>query len=259
MNDAAELAAEGAPEGTVVWAEVQSVGAGRRGRLWVSPPGGLYFSLILRPQWLPRYAPRLTLLAAVAVSDALFRMCSVQTRVKWPNDLFFQGQKIAGLLMQAEIDRGQLNWIILGVGINWAVSKKDLPEGGGTLRAYLPEGLSQRDAIETVCRQIERRIAQVSESGWGPVWQEWRRKSDLLGCRVSWQDAGRLCEGAAEDIDEDGGLRIRLDNGNHVIKMSGDIYHIRPASDHAANRNHCMTMGEEQHEQRKTRKKNSSG
>src|SRR5512141_155286 len=128
-NDVAkELADEGAAHGEVVVAESQTAGRGRRGRAWASPPGrNLYVSVVLRPELPPSRAAELTLLASVAVCQAV-RQAGVTAGIKWPNDLVSRGRKLAGILTELAADPDRVQWVVLGIGINVNLRLEDLPD-----------------------------------------------------------------------------------------------------------------------------------
>ena len=117
----------GAPEGTAVMAESQTAGRGRRGRVWVSPPGNLYCSLLLRPQCAPKDAGNLSFAAALAVAEALLPLLpeGIDLRFKWPNDVLLDGKKVAGILIESEVEGGSLSFAVVGAGINVANSPPD--------------------------------------------------------------------------------------------------------------------------------------
>ena len=119
-NDLAkELAAQGAPEGTVVVAETQTGGRGRLGREWNSPPGvGLYVSLVLRPMLPPMELPQITLTTAVAVVRAVRRVTGVAPGIKWPNDLLLNGKKLGGILTEMETESDRIRHVVVGLGLN---------------------------------------------------------------------------------------------------------------------------------------------
>src|SRR5690348_7572810 len=123
-NDTAkELARAGAPEGTIVWAGEQTAGRGRRGRIWASPPGNLYLSLILRPQAPAAQAAQLGFVAALALGGAIAELAGpqIELRCKWPNDLLANGRKLAGILLESETSaNGEVDFVVLGVGANLA-------------------------------------------------------------------------------------------------------------------------------------------
>ena len=121
-NDEAKArAAAGAPDGTVVWARQQRAGRGRRGRDWVSPPGNLYVSVILRPACEARHVAQLSFVAALAVLDLVDGPLPGRARCKWPNDILVDGAKVAGILLESALEPGgRVDWVVLGIGVNLA-------------------------------------------------------------------------------------------------------------------------------------------
>ncbi|GHU65505.1 bifunctional ligase/repressor BirA [Clostridia bacterium] len=125
---ASELARQGAPEGTLVLAEIQTGGKGRRERGWVSPQGGLWFSLALRPSRPPVEAQRIPLVAAVAAAQACEDVTGLKPGVKWPNDLLLGGRKLCGILLEMSVEAERVQYLTMGVGINVAQRREDFPE-----------------------------------------------------------------------------------------------------------------------------------
>lgn len=126
-NRARQLAERGYPEGTLVTAETQTAGKGRRGRVWVSPPGtGLWFSLILRPAAPAARAPVLTLAAALSVAEAAEEVCGLAAGIKWPNDIVISGRKVCGILTEMRAEADRVRYVIVGIGVN--VNTADFPE-----------------------------------------------------------------------------------------------------------------------------------
>ena len=126
---AVAMAQEGAPEGTVIVAARQESGHGRMQRVWNSPLGGLWFTVILRPQIDPQFAAQITLLAGVAVAKAVRRLYNTESvKIKWPNDLLLDGKKICGILSELQLDEnGVIDYAIVGIGVNVALSAADFP------------------------------------------------------------------------------------------------------------------------------------
>ncbi|NLL77626.1 MAG: biotin--[acetyl-CoA-carboxylase] ligase [Clostridiales bacterium] len=125
--DAKRLAEEGAPHGTVVVADKQNAGRGRRGRVWQSPSGkDIYFTLLLRPDFEPDKAAALTLVMALSVAQAVEGSCAVQAGIKWPNDIVVNGKKVCGILTEMNVEPGYIQYVVIGVGIN--VNLEDFPE-----------------------------------------------------------------------------------------------------------------------------------
>ena len=230
-NDRAkELAEEGAEHGEVVVAEAQSGGRGRRGRQWVSPPGkNLYFSVVLRPDLPPARAPELTLVASLAVCDAL-RHAGVDAGIKWPNDLLASGKKIAGILTELAAEADRVHWVVIGVGVNVNAGPEDLPEElrGEATSVRIERGEpAPRALFAAACLTgLEAWLDRHAEEGFAPIRDAWRARSVTLGREVSVAAHGREVVGTAEDIDEAGALLIRGPGGLERIS-AGDVTHLR--------------------------------
>lgn len=205
-NDRArELAGRGAPHGTVVTAGVQTAGRGRYGRTWSAPAGSsLLLSLIVR-----EFDPLLPLRAGLAVAD----VAGPGARVKWPNDVWIDGRKLAGILVEARPGEG---WAVLGIGVNVALDVRDLPpelhETAGTLgrsRAALEPTLAELLAA------LDRRLAEPPDA----VVTTLRDRDALLDRTITWSGG----EGVGAGIDEHGGLRVRLADGSVTVLESGEV------------------------------------
>ncbi len=230
-NDhARELAEEGADHGEVVICESQTGGRGRRGRPWVSPPGlNAYFSVILRPDLPPARAPELTLLASVAICDAL-RQANVPAVIKWPNDLLAQERKIAGILTELASDPESVRWAVIGIGVNVNAGRADFPP---ELRDVATSVLLERGApapralfVAACLTALEGWLDRHAEEGFAPVRQAWRERSATLGREVTVRTDGRDIVGRAEDVDELGALLVRTEQGMERV-LSGDVVHLR--------------------------------
>jgi BirA family biotin operon repressor/biotin-[acetyl-CoA-carboxylase] ligase len=232
-NDRAkELAEEGAEHGEVVIAEAQTAGRGRRGRSWVSPPRkNLYFSVVLRPELPPARAPELTLVASVALCDAL-RLAGVEAGIKWPNDLLASGRKIAGVLTELAAEPDRVHWAVLGAGVNVNARREDFPE---ELRDEATSVLIERGQpapralLAAACfTALEDWLDRHAEEGFGPVREAWRARTVTLGREVVVKADGREIAGTAEDIDETGALLVRGPAGLERV-LAGDVKLVRPA------------------------------
>ncbi len=206
-NDRArELAAAGAPHGTLVTAEEQSAGRGRQGRAWSAPAGrALLLSLVLRDGH-----PLLPLAAAVAVATA----CGDPARVKWPNDVQLEGRKVAGILAEG---RPQEGWAVLGIGVNVAIGPGDLPPELAERATGL--GRTPQDIPEVLARVLaELRTAlalPVDE-----LLDRWRARDALLGRGVAWAGG----EGTAAGVDGEGRLRVALHGGGEALLDAGEVH-----------------------------------
>lgn len=124
---AKQLAEEGEVEGTLIISDKQNQGKGRRGRYWESPKGtGVFMTVILKPQMKPEYASMLTLVAALALNDAIMDLTGLESRIKWPNDIVVNKRKVSGILTELSAEVDYINYIVVGIGVN--VSMKDFPE-----------------------------------------------------------------------------------------------------------------------------------
>jgi BirA family biotin operon repressor/biotin-[acetyl-CoA-carboxylase] ligase len=225
---ARRLAEQGAPEGEVVIAESQTQGRGRLGRPWVSPPYvNLYFSVILRPQLPPSHAPQITLMAAVALADAVAAFIPVAPAIKWPNDILAGGKKLAGILAESACHSDRVDFVILGIGVNI-----NYPFD------WMPDLIRQRAtsviilAGETVCREIfvrrliqdlDRCYGELEEAGFDAIAQRWEARFGLRGKKVRVEMADRILIGMAKGIDPDGALVLEDGQGERQRVVAGDV------------------------------------
>ncbi len=224
-DDARDLIAQGASHGTLVVADVQTQGRGRRGRTWQSRPGeDLTVSLILRPDLAAAKAPLLALVTGLAVAEALegFVPAALRPTVKWPNDVRIGGRKVAGVLVEGSLRDGNLAWVIAGVGIN-VRGEAPPPELAGTattLRAARGGHDLDRDGVlQAVCEAWERRLDGLFAAGFDSFGDALRARCDTLGQRVTVEGT----TGMATSIADDGGLVLRTDDGAEVIVRAGDL------------------------------------
>lgn len=225
MDEALRLAESGSPEGILVISEAQTKGRGRMGRTWVSSPGsGLYFSLLLRPVWPALQAPLLTLLSAVALAEALQEVAGVDSRIKWPNDILVNGRKLAGILLESRVVKEQVEFVILGIGLNMLPLNGELALTAIGLSEVAGTDCSRSVLLQAFLRIFERRYFSISDCGWGVVLREWERRSAVTGCRVSFDSGGKMLTATALGLADDGGLRLVLDDGRVIKRVAGEIY-----------------------------------
>jgi BirA family transcriptional regulator, biotin operon repressor / biotin---[acetyl-CoA-carboxylase] ligase len=226
---ATELAFQGAPEGTLVVADQQMGGRGRRGRSWFSPPGkGVWMSLILRPSLSTAYASQLTLVAAIALSRALTALTGKQAGIKWPNDILFGDKKCCGILTEMHADHDRIHHIVLGIGINVNMEEQEFPEElrsiASSLRIVKGEPLVRSQVIQTVLAQLEPLYEQyVKAGGFSTLREEWKRESLTLGKKIRAVVPRGEIEGIAVDIDEAGALCVRTADGDIQRIYSAEI------------------------------------
>jgi BirA family transcriptional regulator, biotin operon repressor / biotin---[acetyl-CoA-carboxylase] ligase len=227
---ARELAAGGAPHGTLVTAGEQTAGRGRQGRSWSAPPGSsLLMSLVLAPA--PRMLP---LAAAVAVCDAADAAPRAGEReratIKWPNDVVFDRPtglaKLAGILVEARVGGLQENWAVLGIGLNAAVSIEELPpELRATAATLELRSAELEPLLAELLAALGRRLAEEPAQ----TLSAWAQRDALKGRRIAWSPPGQgggapQGSGVAQGIDGDGRLIVALDGGGQTALSSGEVH-----------------------------------
>jgi BirA family transcriptional regulator, biotin operon repressor / biotin---[acetyl-CoA-carboxylase] ligase len=202
---ARELVAAGAPHGTLVTAAEQSAGRGRQGRAWTAPPGSaVLMSLVLRdPHEL------LPLAAAVATCEAV----PVECRIKWPNDVWAAGRKLAGILAEG---RPQEGWAVLGIGLN-VTTEEFPPELRDSATSLRLEGVETdtESILAALLAALERRL----EDEPAELLSAWRERDALRGRRVRWRDG----EGTAAGIDDTGALLVDTEDGRVALE-AGEVH-----------------------------------
>jgi BirA family biotin operon repressor/biotin-[acetyl-CoA-carboxylase] ligase len=211
---ARELALGGAPHGTLVTADEQIAGRGRQGRAWSAPPGsGVLMSLVVRD--LEEHSAALPLAAAVAVCEAL---APLDCRIKWPNDVWLERRKLAGILVEG---RPQEGWAIVGIGLNVSTALEQLPAVLRDTATSLRIAGVERDREEVLAALLEgldRRLGQPPEE----ILPAWRERDALRGERVRWREG----EGEAAGVDETGALIVETD-GRRVKLDAGEVHLLR--------------------------------
>lgn len=232
-DEAVKLAKEGAEEGTIVVAEEQSTGHGRLSRHFSTPfAKGIWFSIILRPHFLPMEAAKCTLLAAVAVCRGIRRMGLPDAGIKWPNDILYHGKKMVGILTLMSASMEKIDYIVIGIGINTGMKKNDFPpDVRDKATSFILEGInvSRKDLLAAILAEFEKEYNIVKKEGFGPVLEDWKKLSVTLGQNVRVIFGNDSFTGKAVDIDKDGCLLV--DTGNKIERvMAGDV-HIRPVEE----------------------------
>ncbi|NWG10302.1 biotin--[acetyl-CoA-carboxylase] ligase [Candidatus Bathyarchaeota archaeon] len=227
-NDCAkELAGYDAEEGTVVIAETQTAGRGRLGREWISPKGGLYFSVILRPKISASEAVKLVFVAGLAVAKVLNEVYELKVETKWPNDVLIKGKKICGILAETNTISEKVNYAIIGVGVNanFNVEKallKELVKTATSLEDELGKKIRVEELFKTLMEKLETLYFLLLKEGSAPILSEWKKHADFLGKRVEVTIGDKKFSGMAVDVGVDGSLILKQENGS-VKLVSGDL------------------------------------
>jgi BirA family biotin operon repressor/biotin-[acetyl-CoA-carboxylase] ligase len=228
-TELARLASEGAAEGLAILADEQTSGRGRLQRAWSSPKGaGLYFSILLRPTIPPNCWPLITLMAALAVGDALREACGLTTDIKWPNDLLSGERKICGILAEAiETPAGRA--VIVGIGIN--LTGDAFPAELANLATSVSQatGRPEREAIlDALLQSLSRWYPLLSEPE--EIVAAWSARSSYAsGKLVQVSNGSDVVRGTTCGVERDGALRLRTTSGEIKLVRAGDVYSVRPS------------------------------
>ncbi len=230
-DEAARLATDGAQEGTCVVAGEQTSGRGRLQRRWVSPKNaGLYFSIILRPKFDQSAWPLLTLMAAVAVREALFEASGIKTDIKWPNDILVNEKKICGILAET-VETAAGRAVIVGIGIN--LNQDSFPAQLDDVATSVErESVHPADAeivLQHLVTALEKNYQLLNQPD-GPekILRAWSFYSSYAtDKRVCVMEAGNRLEGTTRGLERDGALRVETDEGEIRIVRAGDVSAIR--------------------------------
>ncbi|MFH1102806.1 MAG: biotin--[acetyl-CoA-carboxylase] ligase [Pseudomonadota bacterium] len=222
MDTARDLARNGCPGFTVVIAETQTRGRGRLKRIWHSDDGGLYFTMVIRPQiplalcWQINFAASLTLVKILSTEYG------IEARLKWPNDVLFKGKKIAGMLSEVEAEADALTYINVGLGVNVNNDVSPVEETAVSIKAILGKAVPRQRLLSAYLDAFEKRL---DEGRLHETIPEWKRFSATLHRPVRIQTLQETVKGIAEDVDEDGALILRLKNGSKRRILYGDCFH----------------------------------
>ncbi len=218
------------PSGTLVLAESQEAGRGRRGRAWASPSGtGLYCSCILRPRLPPAEFPRLTLAAGLAVCLAVEKETGVALGLKWPNDLYLHGKKCGGILTETEAFAGQERpAAVIGIGLNVNTLASAFPaELAGKATSLLAETgrtFARGPLLAAIVTGLDVVLSRLEQGGFAQILELWRQRDIHAGKTVSWLSSrGAIVRGLSLGPDAEGILRIRDAEGEIHTVISGDV------------------------------------
>jgi len=227
-NDvAAKLVSEGAPEGAIVTADEQTRGRGRLGRSWYSPPRtGIYLSVILRPALRPEDAPGLSVMTAVALADTISAWRPGLVQIKWPNDVWINGRKTAGILTELSAERSKVHHVMVGVGINVNQQAGDFPEElhktATSLRRELRRKVDRLDLLRTFLVNFEAEYQRYLRYRLKKAHARIRKYSALIGQKVTLQLGQSRRSGLVKDINRTGALVLQSDSGLEAV-TAGEV------------------------------------
>lgn len=231
-NEKANELAVDVEEGTVIIAEKQKKGIGRFGREWISPKGGVYVSVILKPKISPIDASKMTLIAGIVVAKVI-RKLGLDAKLKWPNDILIHRKKVGGILTSISTKEYKIDYIIVGIGINANVDistfPKEVQKSVTSLKEELKREVSTEKIIEDILYEIEMNyeIFKFKKGNFTYLLNEWKRLSDTIGKKVKINMRTEVIEGEAVAVNSDGALILKLEDGSLKNIIAGECIHLR--------------------------------
>ncbi len=217
-------------EGVVVIAESQTRGRGRLGRKWISPEGGIWLSIILKPRIQPLYAPRITLLAGVAVAKTI-RSTGLQARIKWPNDVLINEKKVCGILTEIEAEIDLIDHCVVGIGIDANVDTESFPEefreSSTSLKKELGHEINRVEFVQRLLEEFEALYLKFQNEGFPSILEEWRNMSATIGEWVKITTQTKTIYGEAIGVDNEGALILETGEGQLEKIVAGNCEHLR--------------------------------
>jgi len=230
QNFAQQIAMNKKENGTLIITDKQSSGRGRLERKWISPKGGIWFSLIIHPEFDVSYTTLVPIAGAVALSKAIKKILHQDIEVKWPNDITKNGKKIAGMLVDASFEANGIEYLILGIGINFDINVKKLEMrlkktpnfyGVATLRKK-HDKTSKNCLLQEFLLQFEKIIMELNNGKRTNLIREWNKRSNSIGDRISVNTSNGKISGISQGIDSDGALKLKTKQGMKKIFV-GDV------------------------------------
>ena len=211
------------PEGTVIVADIQTKGRGRKNRSWSSPKGGLWFSVVLYPNISPDQGMLITMAASVSAAQAIEDVTKLKPVIKWPNDLLVNGKKVCGILTELETKLDQIIYAIVGVGINVNnqidVKLKDIAI---SLNQATNSQISKIKLLQSILKCFDKNYSYFTSGNFAIIRDAWFSYANILGKKIKVQDEETVIEGIVRDVDDNGYLILDTGDGSTKI-VTGDI------------------------------------
>ena len=230
QNFAQNIAADKKENGTIIIAEKQTSGRGRLDRKWTSPKGGIWFSLIIHPKFDVSSSTLIPILSAVALSKSIKSVLGIETEVKWPNDITMNGKKVAGVLVDASFQTNSIDYLILGIGINFDIDAKKLEKrltktpnfyGIDSLRGK-ENKTPPKTLLKEFLLQFEINLLQLDKGEKSKIVKEWTKRAAGIGEKITINTSNGKISGLSQGIDNDGALKIKTKNETKKIYV-GDV------------------------------------
>jgi BirA family biotin operon repressor/biotin-[acetyl-CoA-carboxylase] ligase len=222
MDAAKDLARKDCPHFTTVIAGRQINGRGRLKREWLSEKGGLYFTMVLRPDLPPVLSFKVSFLASLTLARLLHEIFGIDARVKWPNDILVDERKISGMLVELEAESDRIGYINIGVGINVNNDPSLIEPAATSLKNILGREVSKKDILSRYLNAFEQRLQTTA---FDRVIEEWKQYTVTLNRDVRVVTTHEVFEGKAIDVDDAGALVLKCTNGSLQRILYGDCFH----------------------------------
>ena len=221
------LANHSAEEGTALVSEIQTNARGRLGKKWEAPEGGIWMSIILRPKVPPARIGLITLATGVAIAKAI-RSLGVDAKIKWPNDILIAGNKISGVLTEVNATFNEIDWVVVGIGIDSNLKLEDFSEdiriGTTTLTEELPAKVDENELISIFLNEFEKVYKLYVDGEIEEILNDWRALSDTIGKYVNiTQTGGKITQGYVVGVNNEGSLIIEKQDGSLEKIISGEL------------------------------------
>jgi BirA family biotin operon repressor/biotin-[acetyl-CoA-carboxylase] ligase len=219
-------------DGIVIIAGEQKSGRGRQNRKWLSPKGGIWLSVVLRPRISASKITLLPFAAALAVCDTIKKTTQLDAKLRWPNDVTISGKKVAGILIDISMEAERINYAVVGIGINANVDSS-------AISSYLEKGIKVTslsdelghktnilDLTKVILERLEYYYMELKRCAPNTIIEEWKKNSDILYQKVAVTQNNRTIQGIAADVNDDGSLLVRTNDCNNINVVASDI-HVR--------------------------------
>ncbi len=229
MDTAREIARNNARHLTVVVAEEQTKGRGRLNRTWLSSKGGLWFTIILKPDLPPLLSFRVNFAASLCLAKTLIKLFKINASVKWPNDILVNGKKLAGLLSELETKADMISFVNIGIGLNVNNSPEKKEPNAVSIKNILNREVSRREILITFLDEFKSELSGIyNENPHGKnkdIIDRWKNYTSTIGKQVTIETSESTSHGLAVDVDSSGALILQQDNGIQKKIIYGDCFH----------------------------------
>ena len=211
------------PEGTVILADIQTKGKGRKGRYWHSPEGGLWFSVILYPNIPPDEVMKITMTASISIAQILEQTVKIDPRIKWPNDILINGKKICGILTEVDAKENKINYCIVGIGLNTNNKlNEELKDIAISIKELTDQKISNKDLLQKILKNFNINYTKLQDSNFKDIQKIWNNYAQIVGKKIQVIDDDKELTGIVTGVNDNGALI--LDTNNRIKLIStGDL------------------------------------